>query len=312
MSCRTSRGANMHGHTEMHAYCPQCRRGAGLLCQTMDHNRQVARTVFHYYRCPECGYIFIGDPPADLAPYYPEDYYSLPGSVHALAAGAVLETYKIEMVQRFVRGGRLIEIGPGRGNFCYLAQEAGFEVAAIERSAACCAFLGGAPGVSVIHAQDEYAALERAAPADVIAMWHVIEHLRDPWRFLELAAARLNDRGILVVATPNPESFQFRLFGNRWTHLDAPRHLNLIPRQLLARRMADAGLRPVLVTTADPGSLGWNQFGWAFSCANFFSGKTVRRGARLAGRWVARAMAGFERVEGRGAAYTGVFQKVLP
>ena len=280
-----------------------------LRWRAADWNRRLSPVVFRYFRCPGCGLVFLADPPPDLDRYYPDDYYTLPASATDVARAAALERYKIELVQRFVRGGRLIEIGPGRGNFCYLAREAGFEVMAVERSTACRAFLTAALGVAAAGGEDEHAALESLPSADVIAMWHVLEHLADPWRFLALAAARLKPGGVLVVATPNPECFQFRVFGARWTHLDAPRHLALIPPRLLARTLAAARLEALLLTSADPGSLGWNRFGWAFSCANLFAGRGARRLARAAGRVLALAAAPAERIEGCGAAYTAIFRK---
>ncbi len=291
------------------APCPLCRGAARPRCAARDRNRQVSETVFHYLRCASCGAVFLADPPADLERYYPADYYTLPDSARSLAAAAAPERYKIEIVRRYVRSGRLIEVGPGRGNFCFLAREAGFAVTAIERSRACREFLERALGVETIRAEDEHAALERSAGADVIAMWHVLEHLSDPWRFLDLAARKLNPGGVLVAATPNPGCLQFALFGARWAHLDAPRHLVLIPPHALAGRLESRGLRTELLTTTDPGSLGWNRFGWMFSLANLFPGGAARRAARLAGRCAALAAYAFERAEGRGAAYTGVFRR---
>ena len=69
-------------------------------------------------------------------------------------------------------------------------------------------------------------------------MWHVIEHLRRPWEVIERAAANLQDGGVLAIATPNPRALQFKLLRRRWAHLDAPRHLFLIPS-----RRARASLR---------------------------------------------------------------------
>ena len=70
----------------MTSRCPLCQANAGLMYEATDRNRQLSPAVFHYFHCPECGYIFMSDPPADLARYYPVDYYSLPASPQAVAA----------------------------------------------------------------------------------------------------------------------------------------------------------------------------------------------------------------------------------
>jgi 2-polyprenyl-3-methyl-5-hydroxy-6-metoxy-1,4-benzoquinol methylase len=61
---------------------------------------------------------------------------------------------------------------------------------------------------------------------DVIAIWHGIEHLPDPWAVLRQCAQQLAPHGVLVIATPNPDSIQFGIFRQYWVHLDAPRHVS--------------------------------------------------------------------------------------
>jgi SAM-dependent methyltransferase len=60
---------------------------------------------------------------------------------------------------------------------------------------------------------------------DLITMFHVLEHLKDPAGYLAAARRLLAAGGKLVVQTPNLDCWQYRLFGARWSGLDAPRHL---------------------------------------------------------------------------------------
>ena len=94
-----------------------------------------------------------------------------------------------------------------------------------------------------------------------------------------------------------------RLFGARWTHLDAPRHLFLIPIDTLARAASDAGLEVAAVTTADAGTLGWNRFGWSETLAHSVRSRTrrTRCGSSAGPR---RARRSVERRGRRGATYT--------
>jgi SAM-dependent methyltransferase len=203
----------------------------------------------------------------------------------------------------------LVEIGPGWGAFCLLAKRAGFDVEAIEREPKCCEFLVSQVGVRAIRSDDPAAALGQASAPDVIVLWHVFEHLPDPWVVLEAAARRLATGGVLLIATPNPDSFQLAFFGRYWTHVDAPRHLHLIPMDLLRGRAARLGLEAELVTTTDAGSIGWNDFGWRFSLANLAPHRLLKRPLRLAGRIAGKLAAVMDNREGRGSAYTAVFRK---
>ena len=69
-----------------------------------------------------------------------------------------------------------------------------------------------------------------------IVFWHSLEHLPAPGRRDRRRAQRLPARGgALLVAVPNSDSLQARVFGDRWFHLDLPRHLvHLSARALTA------------------------------------------------------------------------------
>jgi SAM-dependent methyltransferase len=177
--------------------------------------------------------------------------------------------------------------------------------------AACCHFLEQVVGVRALRSADAAGTLATLDGYDAIALWHVIEHLADPWETLEAARERLRPGGVLVLATPNPASFQFRLFGRYWAHLDAPRHLELLPVERLIHWAEGAGLQVALKTTTDPGGLGWNLFGWVESLANLLSRATGRRSTpTLLGRALSRLMRPIERGPGfRGATYTLVLRR---
>jgi 2-polyprenyl-3-methyl-5-hydroxy-6-metoxy-1,4-benzoquinol methylase len=289
--------------------CTACGAPTATAFEARDYNREVSREIFRYLRCTRCGLISLANAPADLGRYYAIGYHALPASEDDVRRGAVHESYKIELVRRFAAGGRLLEIGPSWGAFCLLAREAGFEVEAIEMDARCCEFLESRIGVRAIRSADEAAAITEATVPDVIALWHVIEHLRDPWALLARAAEHQRPGGLVVIATPNPAAFQYGLFGRRWTHVDAPRHLHLIPAEVLRQKMRALGYEELLCTTTDEGSLGWNDFGWRFSLASFGGTRVLKRALRFGGGLLARLFSPFESVEGRGSAYTSVFRK---
>jgi SAM-dependent methyltransferase len=289
--------------------CPQCGAKASPALKVGDINRGIGNAQFEYLRCSDCGTLFLDNVPDDLNRYYPSEYYVIAQSEAELARWSAPELYKLELVRRFKDDGQLIEVGPASGSFCYLAKQAGFQVMAIEMDRRCSEFLAQELKIDVVNSADEAAALEHAPPADVIAMWHVIEHLVDPWSMLETAARKLRSNGVLVLTAPNPDALQFKLFGKRWVHIDAPRHLWLIPPGVLASRAERLGLQVRLITALDKGSIGWNRFGWQYSLMNWFTAPLARRMASLIGRMMAIVAYPFETFGGRGAAYTIVLQK---
>jgi len=289
--------------------CPNCYSESLIYFQSRDYNRSVSQEVFNHYKCSQCKLIFISPIPGNLADYYPETYHFIPDSDEYLETASIPERYKIELVQRFICSGRLLEIGPSYGTFIYLAKKAGFEVDAIEMDIKCCQFLDTIVGVNVINSSDPVSVLQQRKSYDVIVLWHVIEHLSDPWETLDAIYDGLNPGGIVVLAAPNPDSFQFKIMGRYWPHVDAPRHLILIPMRLLAEKLEAKGMQKELVTTTDKGSIGWNRFGWEFFFTNLSSNSYIKKVLRLIGQLVSLLFSPIEKTECKGSAYTIIFRK---
>lgn len=291
-------------------HCLKCGRRAAVLFRTKDYNRRVSDEAFTYYRCETCHLIFLYPIPKDLGRYYPRNYYDIPKSEAELEIRAQrLQRWKLDLVQRFARGRRLLEIGPAYGLFSHLAKRAGFDVTAIEMDPGCCEVLRRIVGIRVIEGNDAIVELQQLAKFDVIVFWQSIEHLPDPWRALTAAAEHLAPDGILVLDTPNPRAFQFGVLGRYWTHVDAPRHLELIPSGLLRDHLVGTGLKTEMLDAKGWGSIGFNSFGWAFSFRNFFAGAWPRAVAHLSGRVLTKLLIPIERSGARGSTYTAVFRK---
>jgi 2-polyprenyl-3-methyl-5-hydroxy-6-metoxy-1,4-benzoquinol methylase len=313
--------------------CPHCQQTANLAFHAQDTNRRLSNAQFDYYRCSTCGLIFLHPIPEGLSSYYDQSYHRIPATLEALGAIAQTRRDKLATIQRFVPRGSLLEIGPSYGDLAYPAKQAGYSVDAIEMDADCVRFLNEVVGVNALHSADPLAVLKTLGQYDVIVLWHVIEHLPDVWSVLAEAAQHLTPKGILVLAAPNPDAVQFKLFGAKWAHLDAPRHLQLIPIRALTEYLGEQGLNCEQITTSNRDNLGiYEPFGWKKSIMNVLgvyvppptlNGDQPRTAAPkrspsyYAKRLVLRAAAGglsllsLPWVHGRlgGSAYTLVFQK---
>jgi len=300
---------------EASATCPQCRSGASLLVRARDLNHKIDASTFDYFRCESCALVFLHPVPHDLSKYYETEYppYRIPTSAAELEEAGIPVRWRVAYLQQHVRSGRILEIGPSYGGFAYEAVKAGFQVDAIEMDGKCCEFINThIAGARAIHASDVPAALSNLQPGySAVVLWHNLEHLTDPWSALEQAVGRLAPGGVLVISTPNPDSYQFALFKQYWVHLDAPRHVVLVPQALLTRFLAARGMALVSSTTTDPDGSTLNRMGWqtspklsAADAAESF-GRLRKRAFRLM-RWV---FAPLERWRQRGAAYTAVYRK---
>jgi SAM-dependent methyltransferase len=268
-----------------------------------DVNQAHSEREFTYERCDLCGTHQLADVPDNLGDYYPSGYYD---DLHAALTGeaARLARGQLETFSSYVSAGRIVEVGPATG--ALLRQARGFTSrVGVERDRACCEVLAR-EGVDVIETDDPVAGLQHVEPADAVVMFHLIEHVPDPMALLDAAAAKVAPGGVLVVATPNPNALSFRVCGRLWTHVDAPRHLFLLPLDAITGRVEPAGLRLVGLTCRDAEGLFCDAVAWTPWS------RQVTHNERLAyhlRRFVARAARPVERRGFRGSTYTAIYQR---
>ena len=290
--------------------CPYCAKGTSLAFKTRDIHRNTTPDEFRYYRCVACELIFLSPVPTDLALYYQTQYYGIPSTEEELSRRASRESHKLKVLKNFKQDGRLLDIGAGIGSFAYLAKGVGYDVEAWEMDTVCCRFMTEVGGLRVQQIVDPSHALDNASTYDVITLWQVIEHLSQPWKTLDAAIEHLAPGGILVVATPNPDSLQFRLFKDDWVHVDAPRHLHLIPMRLLEAWMEKPGIRKRILSAQFGDNTDHDIYGWRESLKNRHTQRPIRFSMFVLGGIISKLIAPFERRSDRGTTYLGVFQKM--
>jgi SAM-dependent methyltransferase len=295
--------------------CPFCGAKGRHAFFATDRNRAISAKRFRYCRCIACGTLFLSLIPSDLGRYYSGDYSGYQFDADGEPSWKRNDTrlrsaaFRVELVRQQVAPGHLIEIGAGAGAFAIAAKAAGFEVSAIEMDEGCCRYLREQGGVHAICSDRPLEALDSLPSARAIVLWHALEHLPNPAEVLERAARALEPGGVLAIGIPNPSSLQFRLMRGRWPHIDAPRHLCLIPPAALVARGARIGLRTVAMTTTDPEGLDFDLLGWIDCLRRNPADGPPGRGVALAGLALRRLLAPLERRGNRGAAVTVVMRR---
>jgi hypothetical protein len=142
--------------------------------------------------------------------------------------------------------GPVLDVGSGDGTLVRALRTSGREALGLEREAS---------GPDVRDASVEDVDGRWAA----VVFWHSLEHLPRPGAAIDRAASLLEPGGVVFVALPNSASVQARVFGDRWFHLDPPRHLVHLPAAALLDRLRSLGLR---VTRTSHWRGGQALFGW--------------------------------------------------
>jgi glycosyltransferase involved in cell wall biosynthesis/SAM-dependent methyltransferase len=290
--------------------CPSCGGAARLRLTATDRNQHTSEEAYRYFLCCECSLNFLEEIPADLGRIYAKEQYDIPPADAAVfQARAETQLWKLEILQSQVAAGSLFEVGPATGEFSHLARQAGFRPRLAEMDEPCCKFLRAVLKLDVIHTADPAATLTSEGSFDAICIWQAIEHIPRFWELMDQAAGHLNPGGVIIVSTPNPGSFQARMLGKYWPHLDAPRHLYLIPQDWFREFARQRGLTVTLDTTRDAGSLGLNYYGWYLAVRNALQRRLSDKQIHAWARRTARFMRRWDETEGKGCSYIMVLRK---
>ena len=60
---------------------------------------------------------------------------------------------------------------------------------------------------------------------DAITLWHVFEHIDNQEDILQIFHNKLKTNGLLIIAVPNPTSFDAQHYKEFWAAYDVPRHI---------------------------------------------------------------------------------------
>ncbi len=182
--------------------------------------------------CGRCGAATTDPWPTDeeLAAAY-GDWYRPEGRRFAFAGDLILSSTRgltAGRIDSIAPPGPVLDVGAGDGTLLDALHRHGREATGLERSSE-------RPDIrdaTLAELDGEWAA---------VIFWHSLEHLPDPGEAIDQAARLLKPGGVVAVAVPNGESLQAAAFGDRWLHLDIPRHLSHLSATSLKRGLRDAG-----------------------------------------------------------------------
>jgi SAM-dependent methyltransferase len=223
--------------------CPACSSAeASLLFSTGDRLCGTTDKVFQIVECRRCRLIRLHPrpEPGELRDYYPPEYWFVPGTTVADRLEQWFRRLVLRDHLRFVERalneseapGMVLDVGCGDGLFLeMLAGRGRPNIAGLDFSLDAATAAWRRAGVRVA-----CGTLSRApfAPGScaVVTMFHVLQHLYQPARYLDAARELLAPEGRLIVQVPNAACWQFLLWGEHWNGID-------VPRNLLDFRLAD-------------------------------------------------------------------------
>jgi 2-polyprenyl-3-methyl-5-hydroxy-6-metoxy-1,4-benzoquinol methylase len=229
--------------------CPVCANSAfSEYLVTQDYF--LTRENFTIQKCVNCGLKFTNPRPSkDRLPGYYEstDYIShsnvnkgLINKIYRMVRNYALSK-KASFIRTFVPAGRILDIGCGTGEFLATMKKFDFEPAGIEPNRTAREFATKNYNLTV-YDEPEIVKIP-SHQFDVISLWHVLEHVVDlDERILQIKKWIKKD-GILIVALPNPSSWDAKYYGAYWAAYDCPRHLYHFDKQSVKKLFEKFGFK---------------------------------------------------------------------
>lgn len=155
---------------------------------------------------------------------------------------------EVQSLTRFVRQGRILDIGCSIGIFLEEAQRQGFDAWGVELSR-WASGQAAAKGLRVFNAPLQELNLENES-FDIVTMWDVIEHLPDPRAELREINRVLKPGGLLVITTPDFTSLLSKVLGRAWQSVSL-QHIYYFTPPTLGKMLSACGFSVVKRTT-DP------------------------------------------------------------
>jgi SAM-dependent methyltransferase len=215
-----------------------------LICPVCGHSVSGGEVVctdffltgehFPLLLCEGCGLRITGTAPdADaIGPYYQSAEYvshsntrkGFTNRLYHLVRTIMLERkYKLVKKSSGLSAGSLLDIGAGTGYFPEIMKKKGWSVTGTEKSDSARTFAADNREMQLLPEDGLWSLPD--GTFDVITLWHVMEHLHDLEKYWGKIASLIKTKGCLIIALPNPESYDASFYREYWAAWDVPRHL---------------------------------------------------------------------------------------
>jgi len=193
----------------------------------------ITKEDFNLSQCSNCGFLFTQDAPSEseIARYYKsEDYIShsdtnkgLINKIYHIVRKIMLSK-KYKLINRLPGDKNILDIGSGTGYFLNFMKQKGYDTMGIEVDENARSYGKEKFQLNILPPEDFInGSIDRKF--SFISMWHVLEHISDPNKYMQIIHNLLTNDGYVIIALPNNSSYDAAHYKNYWAGYDVPRHL---------------------------------------------------------------------------------------
>lgn len=211
------------------------------LCGGSETEWYLAKESINVLRCRRCGLIFVEkmQQHEDLIRHYSDEYFEPYLTSEAVHLKKRFKK-RIEEIKMLAYPGFLLDVGCGAGFFLQLAAQTGYSVRGVEISPYAADYARFKLGLPVF--KGELGDVDFPPESfDIITLWHVLEHVKDPKAFLRQVNHLLKTNGLLAVEVPNIGSSAARVAGINWELMAPKEHFYYFNRASLQQYLEESG-----------------------------------------------------------------------
>ncbi|GGN15139.1 methyltransferase [Dyadobacter beijingensis] len=229
--------------------CPVCQQSSFSNYLNVE-DYTVSHKEFTIQQCNSCYFLFTNPRPSEstIGAYYEsQDYIShhdeakdLMSKVYTSVRNHTIEQ-KVKLINSLVQPkGKLLDIGCGTGNFLSAVKQDGWQTFGTEPDAGARDIASKRVGATIFGSIEEDTL--GAEQFDIISMWHVLEHVHKLNETIDWLQKHLKPNGRIIIAVPNPQSYDAVKYGRFWAAYDVPRHLYHFTRATMKNLVQRHGL----------------------------------------------------------------------
>lgn len=215
------------------------------ICSSPDRELYCRKDSINVFRCCQCGLIYAGEIQSskNIEKHYSKEYFEIYLKTEPIHLKNRFEK-RIKEIKKIKFPGMLLDVGCGVGSFLRLARDEGYETSGVELSRYAAEHAWNNFGLRVFNSELNDAGF---APKtfDIITLWHVLEHVTDPKKFLIEVNRLLKKNGLLVVEVPNIGSIAARISLMNWELMAPKEHLFYFNPHTINRLLKETGFSTI-------------------------------------------------------------------
>lgn len=154
---------------------------------------------------------------------------------------------RFKFIQKFIKSGKLFDLGAGWGHFMLAGKELGYDVYGVEIAEQPYLYCVNDLKLPVDHI--DFFEMDESKKFDVITMWDVLEHIDKADVFLEKCAKLTKPDGYLFLQVPQIDSYFAKRHKDNWKMMGLD-HVNYFGKDTITKILARNGYEVVKIKSS--------------------------------------------------------------